>query len=131
VLIVDDIVDTGDSVELAKRSVEECCRPSEVRTAALQWISSVAKLKPDYYAVEVTEWVWFAYQWNAVEDAMGFIMKIVKESGKSEWCLDELIQAHLDWYGREYVEKRFGYILYALDMLSGRGLIKVKKCKSD
>jgi hypoxanthine phosphoribosyltransferase len=131
VLIVDDIVDTGDSVELAKRSVEECCRPSEVRTAALQWISSVAKLKPDYYAIEVTEWVWFAYQWNAVEDAMGFIMKIVKESGKSEWCLDELIQAHLDWYGREYVEKRFGYILYALDMLSGKGLVKAKKCKSD
>jgi hypothetical protein len=91
----------------------------------------VAKLKPDYYAIEVTEWVWFAYQWNAVEDAAGFIMKIVKESGKSEWCLDELIQAHLDWYGRDYVEKRFGYILYALDMLSGRGLIKVKKCRAD
>ncbi|AET32894.1 phosphoribosyl transferase [Pyrobaculum ferrireducens] len=130
VLIVDDIVDTGDSVELAKRSVEECCNPAEVRTAALQVITSVAKIIPDYYAVEVREWVWFAYQWNAVEDAAGFIMKIVKETGRAEWCLDELIQAHMEWYGWEYVEKRFGYILYALDMLSRRGLVKVGRCRS-
>ncbi|MGC9130195.1 MAG: phosphoribosyltransferase [Pyrobaculum sp.] len=130
VLIVDDIVDTGDSVELAKRSVEECCGPAEVRTAALQVITSVAKIIPDYYAVEVREWVWFAYQWNAVEDAAGFIMKIVKETGRAEWCLDELIQAHMEWYGGEYVEKRFGYILYALDMLSRRGLVKVGRCRS-
>lgn len=130
VLIVDDIVDTGDSVELAKKSIEECCRPAEVRTAALQVITSVAKVIPDYYAIEVREWVWFAYQWNAVEDAAGFIMKIVKETGKTEWCLDELIQAHMEWYGGEYVEKRFGYILYALDMLSKRGLVKVGRCRS-
>jgi len=56
VLIVDDIVDTGDSVELAKRSIEECCRPREVKTAALQVITSVAKVVPDYYAIEVKEW---------------------------------------------------------------------------
>lgn len=130
VLIVDDIVDTGDSVELAKKSIEECCKPAEVRTAALQVITSVAKVIPDYYAIEVREWVWFAYQWNAVEDAAGFIMKIVKETGKTEWCLDELIQAHMEWYGGEYVEKRFGYILYALDMLSKRGLVKVGRCRS-
>jgi hypoxanthine phosphoribosyltransferase len=131
VLIVDDIVDTGDSVELAKRSIEECCRPREVKTAALQVITSVAKVVPDYYAIEVKEWVWFAYQWNAVEDAAGFIMKIVREMGKTEWCLDELLLAHLDWYGNEYVEKRFGYILYALDMLNKRGLVNVRKCRSD
>ncbi|WP_053240534.1 phosphoribosyltransferase [Pyrobaculum islandicum] len=128
VLVVDDIVDTGDSIELAKKSLEECCRPKEVKTAALQVITSVAKFMPDFYAVEVREWIWFAYQWNAVEDATGFIMKIVKETGKTEWCLDELIQAHLEWYGSEYVEKRFGYMLYALDMLVKRGYIKLSKC---
>lgn len=128
VLIIDDIIDTGDSVELAKKSVEECCRPREVKTAALQVITSVAKFFPDFYAIEVREWVWFAYPWNAVEDAMGFIQKIVKEVGKKEWCLDELIHSHLEWFGREYVEKRFGYILYAVDILKSRGDIKVAKC---
>jgi len=42
-----------------------------------------------------------------------------------------LLLAHLDWYGNEYVEKRFGYILYALDMLNKRGLVKVRKCRAD
>lgn len=130
VLIVDDIVDTGDSVELAKRSIEGCCRPAEVKTAALQLITSVAKFVPDFYAVEVKEWAWFAYPWNAVEDAVGFIMKIVRETGKTEWCLDEMLQAHLEWYGREYVEKRFGHILYALDMLASRGAIRLAKCRA-
>ncbi|MEM1597508.1 MAG: phosphoribosyltransferase [Pyrobaculum sp.] len=130
VLVVDDIVDTGDSVELAKKTVEECCRPKEVRTAALQVITTVTKYMPDYYAVEVREWVWFAYQWNAVEDAAGFIMKIVKETGKTEWCLDELINAHLEWYGSEYVEKRFGYILYAADQLAKKGVVKLAKCRA-
>lgn len=128
VLIVDDIVDTGDSVELAKKSVEACCAPAEVKTAALQVITSVAKFIPDYYAIEVKEWVWFAYAWNAVEDAGGFIMKIVKETGKTDWCLDELIKAHVEWYGDEYVEKRFGYIMYAADMLARRGLIRLHQC---
>ncbi|MEZ0319536.1 MAG: phosphoribosyltransferase [Pyrobaculum sp.] len=130
VLIVDDIVDTGDSVELAKKTVEECCKPREVKTAALQVITTVTKYVPDYYAVEVREWVWFAYQWNAVEDAAGFIMKIVKETGKTEWCLDELINAHLEWYGSEYVEKRFGYILYAVDQLAKKGVVKLAKCRA-
>ena len=130
VLVVDDIVDTGDSVELAKKTVEECCRPKEVRTAALQVITTVTKYMPDYYAVEVREWVWFAYQWNAVEDAAGLILKIVKETGKTEWCLDELINAHLEWYGSEYVEKRFGYILYAADQLAKKGVVKLAKCRA-
>ncbi|AFA38362.1 phosphoribosyltransferase [Pyrobaculum sp.] len=130
VLVVDDIVDTGDSVELAKKSVEECCKPAEVRTATLQVITPVAKYIPNYYAIEVKEWIWFAYPWNAVEDAVGFVMKIVKETGKTTWCLDELIHAHIEWYGREYIEKRFGYILYAVDLMGKRGLIKLDKCTS-
>lgn len=130
VLIVDDIVDTGDSVELAKKTVEQCCSPKEVKTAALQVITSVAKFIPDYYAIEVKEWVWFAYQWNAVEDAIGFIMKIVKEVGKKEWCLDELVHSHIEWYGEDYVEKRFGYILYALDLLARRGVVTLSRCRA-
>ena len=49
VLIVDDIVDTGDSLKLARDYIVEKWRPVEAKTAALQWISSVAKFKPDYY----------------------------------------------------------------------------------
>ncbi len=130
VLVVDDIVDTGDSIDVARKLVEECCKPMEVKTAALQVITNVAKFFPDFYAIEVREWVWFAYPWNAVEDAVGFVRKIVKETGKRVWCLDELIQAHLEWLGREYVEKRFGYVLYAVDLLKNQEEIKIVKCRS-
>jgi hypoxanthine phosphoribosyltransferase len=130
VLVVDDIVDTGDSVALAKKSVEECCRPAEVRTAALQVITSVAKFMPDYYAIEVKDWVWFAYPWTAVEDAAGFILRIARETGRSEWCLDELIEAHVEWYGSEYVERRFAQIMHALRMLAERGQVKLSRCRA-
>ncbi|MEM3893450.1 MAG: phosphoribosyltransferase, partial [Thermofilum sp.] len=53
VLIVDDIVDTGDSVIVAREFVLRNWRPFEVRVAAMQWISPVAKIKPDYFVEEV------------------------------------------------------------------------------
>ncbi|MEM0458030.1 MAG: phosphoribosyltransferase, partial [Sulfolobales archaeon] len=62
-LLVDDIVDTGESLLLAREYVQKNWKPEELRIAALQWISSVAKFKPDYYHIEVREWIWFQYPW--------------------------------------------------------------------
>ncbi|MDK6027956.1 phosphoribosyltransferase [Ignisphaera sp. 4213-co] len=124
-LLVDDIVDTGDSVILAKEYILRNWKPKELRTAALQWISSVAKIKPDYYFMEVREWYWFQYPWTRLEDVTQFIKRILestyKESGKSTWRVEELTKEFKEWYGIE-VDKR--YIDEAIKMLIKKRVIK-------
>ena len=84
VLIVDDITDTGDSVELAKNYVVENFKPAEVRTATMQYIKPVAKVKPDYVAVVVEDWTWFMYPWNYWEDEINLVRKLLNEGVKVE-----------------------------------------------
>jgi hypoxanthine phosphoribosyltransferase len=57
VLIVDDIADTGKSIIVAKRHIQEVCRPSELRVATMQLIPSTSLIVPDYYVDEAnTPW---------------------------------------------------------------------------
>ncbi len=124
-LLVDDIVDTGDTLSLAKRFVEENWGPEEARTAALQWISPVARFKPDYYYIEVKEWIWFQYPWTRLEDTYQFIKRMMlethKETGKKEWTYREIIDEFKEWYGIDVGER---YYRDALRILEEKGLIK-------
>ncbi len=102
ILVVDDIVDTGDSMILAEKFIRENWRPLDVRKAALQWISSVAKIKPDYYYIEVKEWVWFQYPWTRLEDITSFIKRMISEEaekGKTVWTFDDIVSSFREWYG--------------------------------
>jgi hypoxanthine phosphoribosyltransferase len=125
VLVVDDIVDTGDTLRLARDFIAENWRPSELRTAALQWISSVAKFKPDYYYIEVKDWWWFQYPWTRLEDTTQFIKRMVletlKEAGKREWSYEEIVESFKDWYGVDVGET---YYKEAVSALVERGLLK-------
>jgi hypothetical protein len=88
VLIVDDITDTGASMLLAIKHIEER-NPEEVRTAALQHkISST--FKPDYYAEELGEWRWMIFPWNLNEDVSNLINRIRKEDIEVEEIEKEL-----------------------------------------
>ncbi len=110
VLLVDDIVDTGESLALAKKYILENWRPKELRIATLQWIKPVAKIKPDYYLIEVTEWVWFQYPWTRLEDTYQFFKRMLSEEGKHKkiWTKKELIDKFIEWYeidvGIEYFD---------------------------
>ncbi|OYT38617.1 MAG: phosphoribosyl transferase [Desulfurococcales archaeon ex4484_58] len=125
ILVVDDIVDTGDSLKLARDYIVENWRPDEVRTAALQWISSVAKFKPDYYYIEVTDWTWFQYPWTRLEDTYQFIKRMMletyKESGKKEWSYREVLEGFKEWYGIDVGEL---YYREALNILVEKNIIK-------
>jgi hypothetical protein len=103
----------------------------DVRTAALQWISTVAKFKPDYWAVEVRDWTWFVYPWNVTEDVTNFIRRVLIEesrSGKKEWTLNEVIDKMVEWYGDEVLKVKMTYIDLALRNLERQGLImRVRK----
>jgi len=131
VLVIDDIVDTGDSIQLAKEYIERNNKNVDVRTAALQWISTVAKFKPDYWAVEVRDWTWFVYPWNVTEDVTNFIRRVLIEesrSGKKEWTLNEVIDKMVEWYGDEVLKVKMTYIDLALRNLERQGLImRVRK----
>ncbi len=125
VLIVDDIVDTGDSMILAKEFVEKNWNPKEVKLAALQWISTVAKIKPDFYAIEVREWVWFQYPWTRLEDVTQFIKRMLteecREKGAREWRFDQIIESFREWYGVSVDER---YYREALRLLIKKGVIR-------
>ena len=125
VLVVDDICDTGESLILAKKYIEENWNPGEVRTATLQWISPVAKIKPDYYYIEVKEWTWFQYPWTRLEDTYQFIKRIMeetsRETGKREWSRQEIIESFKEWYGIDVGEP---YYTEALRILEEKGVIE-------
>uniref|UniRef100_A0A7C4D1X3 Phosphoribosyltransferase n=1 Tax=Ignisphaera aggregans TaxID=334771 RepID=A0A7C4D1X3_9CREN len=110
-LLVDDIIDTGESVILAKSYILSNWKPKDLRVAALQWISPIAKIKPDYFYIEVKDWVWFQYPWTRLEDITQFIKRILVEMkrdiGKDLWSLEELRNAFYEWYGIEVNENYF------------------------
>ena len=109
VMIVDDIVDTGDTLELARDFVKRSWKPREVRTATLQWISSVAKIRPDYYYIEVKEWTWFQYPWTRLEDTSQFILRILREDERARRGLpvDSFKSIFEEWYGVKTSELGF------------------------
>lgn len=125
VLIVDDICDTGESLILAKNYILENWNPDEVKIATLQWISPVAKIRPDYYTVEVKDWTWFQYPWTRLEDTYEFIKRMMietyKELGRKEWSYEEIVKGFREWYGIDVGER---YYRNALKILEEKGIIK-------
>lgn len=85
VLIVDDITDTGESLQLALNVVKKK-DPVEVKTATIQYITS-SSFEPDFYAEKVDDWRWFLYRWCWVEDLTGFVEKFFKSDKEKEWTL--------------------------------------------
>lgn len=81
VLVVDDITDTGQSLQLALNHVRSL-GPAGSRTGTLLHITH-SMIVPDYYTVEVPkeDWTWFIFPWNFNEDIRNFVAKAQKEAG--------------------------------------------------
>ena len=88
VLIVDDIVDTGESM-LSARAYVESRNPTEVRTASLQYLRS-SKIEPDYVGERLEDWAWIVYPWNFMEDMISILTKCMKKDPKKPWCVEDL-----------------------------------------
>ncbi|MBN1195123.1 MAG: phosphoribosyltransferase [Methanomicrobiaceae archaeon] len=74
-LVVDDVTDTGETLDAAVRYLDTC-HPAEIRTAVLQHKDTSAYI-PDYYAERVGEWRWIIYPWAAFEDVSGFVGRVL------------------------------------------------------
>lgn len=75
VLVIDDITDTGKTLEQAVKYLAGF-RPKSIHTAVLQH-KTCSDFVPDFYAETITEWKWIIYPWAVYEDLVGFILKIL------------------------------------------------------
>jgi len=127
-LLVDDIVDTGETLLLARDFIRNNWEPDEVRIAVLQWISTVAKFKPDYYHLEVRDWTWFQYPWTRLEDTQQFIQRILREDPRlqaEEVDRSLLEQVFREWYGIDPADLGW-YWEEAIRRLEKKGVLRVK-----
>ncbi len=119
VLVVDDITDTGQSLELARKHVLEAGNPSEVRTATLLHIVA-SKYTPDYYGRE-TEWAWMIFPWNYWEDLANLIQKMLESK---EMSPGEIVE----YFHREHgVDVPISDVREALGELADRDIVGVKQ----
>ena len=79
VLIVDDITDTGQSMELAKEHITTL-NPADVKTATLIHLNN-SKYTPDFYGHN-QDWAWIIFPWNYREDLVNLIQKVTKSEEK-------------------------------------------------
>lgn len=75
VLIVDDITDTGETLQLSVGYVQSL-RPAEIKTAVLQH-KICSSFVPDFYAQKIIRWRWIIYPWARYEDLAGFTEKVL------------------------------------------------------
>ncbi len=94
VLIVDDVTDTGESLELATRHVAKG-DPRELRSATVLHITH-SKFKPDFYEIEVPkeEWAWFIFPWNLHEDLRTIIPKTLDGTARTVAEVKAALESH-------------------------------------
>lgn len=74
VLLVDDVSDSGDTLQLALQHLRTLA-PRELRLAVLHH-KQCASVVPDFFAQRVIRWRWITYPWAVVEDLSGFIRRM-------------------------------------------------------
>ncbi len=74
VLIVDDVNDSGDTLQLATEHIHSF-QPQEVRTAVMH-DKRVTQYKVDYFAKRIIKWRWLIYPWAINEDLTSFIARL-------------------------------------------------------
>ncbi len=118
VLVVDDITDTGQSLELARKHVQEAGNPDEVKTATLLHING-SKYTPDFYGEE-TEWAWMIFPWNYWEDLENLIQKMLENN---EMTPGDIVEYFLEEHG---IDVPISDVETALDNLADKNVVSVK-----
>ena len=114
-LIIDDIADTGGSIEHAREYVTDR-EPDEVRTATLQLLGT-SDFEPDYVGERLDGWAWIVYPWNFIEDMIDLVSGVMertdREAVSTEAIRDLLADHHdLDRIGMEVAQpNRLGEVL--------------------
>jgi hypoxanthine phosphoribosyltransferase len=99
-LIVDDIAGTGKSMTTAVQYVESL-KPKAVKSATLGY-STESIIRPDFFALTVSEDDWLLYPWNYFEDFEELIVKVQKKIKQKEVSPEALSKV---------IEENFGITL--------------------
>jgi len=102
VLIVDDIADTGQSIEHAYEYVQER-EPNAVRTATLQLLQT-SEFEPDFVGERLAEWTWVVYPWNFVEDMIDLIEGVIEKADADRFSEDDVRSLLRSYHGIERME---------------------------
>lgn len=87
VLLVDDVDDTGDTLQLALNHLRNF-NPATIRVAVLHH-KSVSCVIPEYYAEKVMHWHWITYPWAITED----VLNLVKKTRPTPVTIDAAIES--------------------------------------
>lgn len=71
VLLVDDVDDSGDTLQLAQQHLSNR-QPKQLKIAVMHH-KLASSLIPDYYAHKIVKWRWLTYPWALYEDVCGFL----------------------------------------------------------
>jgi len=74
VLVVDDVNDTGDTLEAATQHLQ-AFQPGEIRTAVMHH-KAVTHFDADYSAGKIVKWRWLIYPWAVNEDVSAFLERL-------------------------------------------------------
>ena len=92
VLIVDDVDDSGDTLQLAMDHVATLS-PSEVQTAVLHEKSN-SSFRVRFKAKSITEWCWVIYPWAVVVDVGGIMLREYSAATELEDLREQLLKDH-------------------------------------
>lgn len=97
ILLVDDVNDTGKSIQTALEHIRSK-NPASVKIAVMHEKKG-SLLETDFFVEYLESWRWLIYEWAVIEDVGGFIEK--SECKNNSQCLAML----KDDYGIEWDEK--------------------------
>jgi hypoxanthine phosphoribosyltransferase len=84
VLVVDDVNDTGETLELVRPHLEDR-DAAEVRVAVLHE-KARSQARADFRAAAVSDALWLVYEWALVEDTTGFLERLEPRPDRTDEC---------------------------------------------
>jgi len=96
VLVVDDIADTGQSLQTAADCVADQ-EPASVRTATLQLLDT-SEHEPDFVGERLTEWTWVVYPWNFIEDMTELVGSVMAKSNREVHSVEHVRSLLREYY---------------------------------
>lgn len=102
VLIIDDIADTGGSIQRAHEYVTER-GAGDVRTATLQLLQT-SEFQPDHIGERLNEWAWVVYPWNFIEDMVDLICGVMDKDGADTFSQDDIRHLLNEYHNVDRIE---------------------------
>lgn len=102
VLIIDDIADTGGSIQRAHEYVTER-NADEVRTGTLQLLQT-SEFEPDFVGERLEEWAWVVYPWNFIEDMIDLIGGVMEKADEESFTPEEIRHLLAEFHDVERIQ---------------------------